>query len=71
MMCPLGLRRAAPLSPPPPPTTILMGSDVRLHLACLIDVNTAGLNPSPASSEKQAGSEVRPGGVIIRMAAPY
>lgn len=26
-------------------TTILMGSDGHLHLACLIDVNTAHLNP--------------------------
>lgn len=44
MMCPLGLRRAALSLPPTPPTkTILMGSDVHLHLACLIDVNTAHL----------------------------
>lgn len=47
MTCPLGLRRAlgVPSSRFPLATTILMGSDGHLHLACLIDVNSAHLYP--------------------------
>lgn len=79
MTCPLGLCRA--LTVPPSHSfqtkTILMGSDVHLHLACLIDVNTVRLNPQSFPPSRPApppflvavGFRGQADGVIIRMAA--